>query len=94
MTKISQTKTLRRDICRTVGHEWKTYSRQLDGASEGGNRCTRCKKRERIWGQSKPVFVGTLPTRVDVPVGQVFYDTSSGYMIINDGTSWRSVSGS
>ena len=91
---IAASKKLRRDICRTMGHEWKTYTRYNDGASEGGNLCSRCKKKQNVWGMGKPTYVGVMPTRVDVPVGQVFYDTCSGYMIINDGTSWRTLGNS
>lgn len=92
MIKISQTKQLRRDLCRSVGHEWKVYSRYYEGFSEGGNICSRCKKRNNVWGMGAPVFVGSITPRVDVPVGTVFYDVISGTMVLNDGNSWRTMS--
>jgi hypothetical protein len=91
---IAASKQLRRDICRTVGHVWESFSRAFPGYSEGGNICSRCKRREKVWGMGQPTFVGTMPPRVDVPVGEVLYDPCSGYMIINDGVSWRTMGNS
>lgn len=54
MTKISQTKQLRRDICRTTGHDWRAYKTE----DWFGNECERCKKREVV---ARYVKVDTFP---------------------------------
>ena len=42
---ISAAKKIRRDICRTMGHQWETYKWVTAGGSHSGDLCSRCKKR-------------------------------------------------
>lgn len=61
---ISQVKNFRRDVCRTLGHDWVPYQWE----AENGEVCSRCKKRVLRFVFSKPTFFGKLPVRVDVNV--------------------------
>jgi len=45
MINISQAKKIRRDICRTMGHEW--IEIPVHSMSRGNTQCTRCKK--TVW---------------------------------------------
>lgn len=92
MTNLSASKSIRRNVCRAVGHEWV----QWIGHARGGNKCSRCHKREVKWylkGNvtfvSPPEFIGTLPARIDIPVGTTYWDTNTNSMVINNGNSWQ-----
>jgi hypothetical protein len=85
MTNLSASKSIRRNICRTIGHVWELYKRDC----ESGNICSRCKKRELIMVWGKATYLGSLPARVDIPVGTTFFDMATNSMIINNGTSWQ-----
>lgn len=44
---ISSVKKMRRDICRTMGHEWKEFPQNSSSFPIYNTECTRCKK--RVW---------------------------------------------
>lgn len=88
MTNLSGSKSIRRDMCRIVGHEWV----QWVGYGKGGNKCSRCCKREIQWYLKGDItFVGMMPQRVDIPVGATYWDTATNSMVINNGTSWQTL---
>lgn len=52
---LSEIKKLRRDLCRTVGHNWESVNGSYEeGHAWFGNRCSRCKKVEVI-GESRTI---------------------------------------
>lgn len=57
---ISQAKKIRRDICRTMGHEWKELPQNSSSFPIYNTECSRCKKRVfQAWGSR--VSIDTAP---------------------------------
>jgi len=68
MIKISQAKSLRRDMCRTMGHVETYISRKHGASTTSGYLCSRCKKFNAIVIMTEVSFAGSIPPRMDIQV--------------------------